>query len=257
MKSLELSRGYLTPHRRMIIGRSLAAAFAGAVPLPFVDDWLSSSIERKTIEKIADAHSIDIDPQALTAIADGPEAPPKWAELVGGGLALRIVSKQWKKLWVTVLAAKRAKAAGASFEVATLFDHYCARLHVGMGLDAVSGQKLRTLIDKARAETDGALSGHLFRKGLVAAARSSVRAPTEIADLLSGGRIRKLLSRSTEIEATTEVDEALEMQLRSESSFLARSAAAIELQLAVERNTYLESLVRNFDRIYREASEEE
>lgn len=241
----------------MLIGRSLAAAFVGALPVPFVDDWLTASIQRKTIEKIANAHHIDVDDDALAAIADGQEAPPKWADLVGGGLALRIVSKQWKKLWITFLAAKRAKAAGTSFEIATLFDHYCARVHLGMGLDGNSGRELRVLMDKARAMTDGELSRHLFRKGLVSAARSSLRAPTEIADLLSGGRITKLLSRGSELEATTEVDEALESQLRSESSFLARSAAAIELQLAVDRNAYLEALIENFDSLCREAREAE
>ena len=43
------------------------------------------------------------------------------------------------------------------------------------------------------------------------------------------------------------VDEALETQLKAEDSFLARSAAAIELQLAVDHNPYLDDLIDTFD----------
>ncbi len=231
----------------MILGRSLAAALAGALPLPLLDDWLVSSIRRSTIRRIADARGIDMNEAAIVELADGSEAPPNWAELVSGGLALRLMTRQWKKLALAVLATRQAQAAAKSFEVATLFDHYCARRHVGMGLEAQSGSQLRDLIEQARAETDGGISRHLFKRGLLAAAKSSVRAPVDLADILSGGRITKLLSGKEEIEATTEVDEALEAQLKSETSFLARSAAAIELQLAVDRNPYLDNLIDKFD----------
>ena len=247
MGSLIHSREYLAQHRRTILGRSLAAAIACALPVPILDDLLVSSIRRSMIRRIADARGVDMDEDAIRAIADGCEAPPKWAGLAGGGLALRLASRQWRKLLVVVLAAKRAQAAARSFEIATLFDHYCARLHVGMGLDDASGKRVRQLIDQARDDTEGGISRHLFRRGLLAAAKSSVQAPVEMADLLSGGRITKLLYGESEIEATTEVDEALETQLKAKNSFLARSAAAMELQLAVDQNPYLDNLIDTFD----------
>ncbi len=258
MTSLVRSREYLAEHRRTIIGRSLAAAIAGAIPIPVVDEWLVASIRRGTIRRIAEARGVDIDDDAVRAIADGPESPPKWSELVGGGLAIRLLSRQWKKLLIVVLATKRAQAAGRNFEVATLFDHYCAREHVGMGLTHTSGKEVRALIDKARSETQGGLNRQLFRRGLVAAAKGSAKAPMNVADLLTGGRIGKLLSgNSDEVEATTEVDEALETQLNSDSSFIARSAAAIELQLAVDRNPYLDNLLDRFSELAVKAREED
>jgi uncharacterized protein (DUF697 family) len=243
----------------MILGRSIAAAIAGALPVPVLDDWLVSSIRRGMIRRIADARGVDMDEDALRAIADGPEAPPKWAELVTGGLAVRLASRQSKKLILAVLAARRAQAAARTFETATLFDHYCARIHVGLGLNDASAKKVRQLIDKAREETSGGISRHLFRRGLLAAAKSTARVPIEMADLVSRGRLTKLLhgGEEDEIEATTEVDEALEQQLKSESSFLARSAAAIELQLAVDRNPYLDDLLDTFDGYYQDAPYEE
>lgn len=257
MNSLVQSREYLAENRRTIIGRSLAAAIAGAVPIPVLDEWLVASIRRGTIRRIAEARGVDLDDDAVRAIADGPESPPKWSELVGGGLAIRLLSRQWKKLLIAVLAAKRAQAAGRNFEVATLFDHYCAREHVGMGLTLESGRAVRALIDQARSETQGGLNRQLFRRGLVAAAKGSAKAPMNMADMLTGGRIGKLLTgNSEEVAATTEVDEALETQLGTDSSFLARSAAAIELQLAVDRNPYLDDLLDRFGELAVKAREE-
>lgn len=234
----------------MILGRSLAAALAGALPIPMLDDWLVSSIRRGMIRRIADARGVDIDDDALRAIADGPEAPATWNEMLAGGLLVRLMTRQWKKLVIAVVATRRAQAAARSFEIATLFDHYCARIHVGLGLTEETGKQVRLRIDQARRETEGGISRHLFRRGLLAAAKTTVRAPVDIVDVISGGRITRLLHGQDEVEATSEVDEALEAQLKSESSFLARSAAAIEFQLAVDRNPYLDKLLDNFDALY-------
>lgn len=220
------------------------------MPIPLLDDWLVSSIRRSMIRRIADARGVDMDEDAVRAIADGPDAPAKWSELVGGGLAIRMLTRQWRKLIIAVVATRRAQAAAKTFEIATLFDHYCARLHVGMGLTESSGKQVRLRIDQARRETEGGISRHLFRRGLLAAAKTSAKAPVDIADVLTGGRITKLLRGKDEIEATVEVDEALEAQLKKEGSFLARSAAAIELQLAVDHNPYLDDLLDHFDSIY-------
>lgn len=250
MTSLTKSRGYLEGQRRMIIGRSLAASLAGVVPVPILDDWLVAAIRRGTIRRIAESHRVDLDDEAVRAIADGPERPPSFTELAAGGLAAKLLRNQWRRLLIAFLAAKRARVAADNFAVATVFDHYCARLHVGMGLDGDSGKQLRALIDRARQSTPGGLSRHLFRRGLVTALRASVRAPIELLDLLTGGRVTKLLTSKSEVEATVEVDKALEAHLRSESSFLARSAAAIELQLASEQNPYLDNLIDSFDDLW-------
>lgn len=249
--ALTRSREHLGQHRRLIIGRSLATSLAGAVPLPLVDEWLSSSIARGTIRRIAEARGVDLDEDAERAIADGPESPPKFGELVGGGIAFKLVARQWRKLIWAVLAARRARAAARSFAVATLFDHYCARLHVGLGLDAERGAEVRALIDRALEDTPGGLSRHAFRRGLLAAMRTSARAPLELADFASRGLVTRLLESGDEGVATHEVDEALEAQLREEKSFLARSVAAVELQLASDENPYMGELLDCFEELVR------
>src|SRR4029453_4507980 len=74
-------RSYLAENRRLIIGRALAAAAAGALPVPLVEDWLASRVARGTIRRIADSRSVDLDEAAVRAIADGPEKPPGGAEM--------------------------------------------------------------------------------------------------------------------------------------------------------------------------------
>ena len=248
-------RAYLADNRRLIIGRALAAAAAGALPVPLVEDWLASRVARGTIRRIADSRSVDMDDGAVRAIADGPEKPPEWAEIAGGTLAYRLVARSWRRLILVYLAARRAQAAARHFLIGTLFDHYCARLHVGMGLDGPRAAELRAVMDQAIARTPGGLTSRVFRRGLVGAAKASVRAPFKLADTVTGGAIRRLLKRGDEVEAVTAVDESIERQLEAKQSFLARSAAAVELQLAAEGNPYLEQLLDTFDRMWRDRAQ--
>jgi hypothetical protein len=245
------NRSYLSENRRLIIGRSLASAAAGALPVPMVEDWLASRIRRGTIRRIAEARSVDASDAAVRAVADGAESPPEWADIVGGTVAYRFLARQWRKLLLVYLVARRAQAAARAFLVGTLFDHYCARLHVGMGLDAQRAAELRAVIDRAIDVTPGGLGRRLFRRGALGAARASVSAPVRLADAVTGGMIRRLLSRNQEVEAVQVVDDAIERQLTTKKSFLARSAAALELQVAAEGNPYLERLLGNFDELWR------
>ena len=124
--SLSRLREHLSEHRRLIISRSLVSAAAGALPIPLLEEWLSSTIKRQTVRKIADRWAVDLDADAVKAVADGPQKPPEWTEVAGGTLVYRLVSGTWRKLLLGVLAARRAQAAGQTFLVTTLFDHYCA-----------------------------------------------------------------------------------------------------------------------------------
>jgi hypothetical protein len=250
--ALTHDRAYLGDNRRLIIGRSLIAGAAGGLPIPMVEEWLASRIQRGTIRRIAESRSVDIDLDAIRAVADGTERPPDWAEIAGGTLLYRILARQWRRLVLVYLIARRARAASHSFLVSTLFDHYCARLHVGLGLDGKRATEVRKLIDRAIAETPGGLTRRVFRRGALGAARVGVKAPLRLADAVTGGMIRRLLSKNQEVEAVQVVDEAIEEHMEERKGFLARSAAAVEMQLAAEANPYLETLLANFDRLWRE-----
>lgn len=250
--ALTHDRAYLGDNRRLIIGRSLVAGAVGGLPIPMVEEWLASRIQRGTIRRIAESRSVDIDEEGIRAVADGAERPPDWAEIAGGTIIYRILARQWRRLVLVYLVARRARAASRAFLVGTLFDHYCARLHVGLGLDGKRAAEIRALIDRAIDQTPGGLGRRIFRRGALGAAKVGVKAPLKLADAVTGGMVRRLLSKNQEVEAVQVVDEAIEQQMDEKKGFLARSAAAVEMQLAAEANPYLESLLATFDRLWRE-----
>lgn len=251
--TLALRRDHLAHNRRMIVARSIASALAGAVPIPIFEDWLASRVRRGLIRRIADRRGVDVTDEAVIALADGREDPPSWTKIASGTFIVRALSRSWRKMLVTYLAAQRARAAARTFEVATMFDHYCARLHVGLGLDAGEGARVRALIDDSRAAIGAGLTSTMFRRGVGAAARATVRAPAELLDMASGGAIRRLLARNDdEVVAIAEVDDAIERSMDEADGFLGRAIAAVEAQLSAEGNPHLEQLLNTFETLWRD-----
>lgn len=242
---------HLGANRRMLIARSLVAAAAGAVPVPLLEEWLASAIKRRTMLKIADSHAVDIDGDGARAVADGKRQSPEWTEVAGGTIAGRLLSRTWRRMLIGVIAARRAQVASSNFVIATLFDHYCVRLHVGLGLDGVSAAELRALMDQAVKQTRGGLSRRMFRRAIGAAARATAKAPLELANAATGGAVRRLLSRGSDVEAITEVDEEVERAMAEQDSFLAKAALAVELQLTADENPYLDDVIDTFERLWR------
>lgn len=157
-------------------------------------------------------------------------------------------------MMVVLATARTASKAQRTFLTMTLFDHYCAKLHVGLGLDGDRALALRDEIGRAIDATPGALAFHPFRRGALAAVRAVARAPFELADMASAGAIRRLLSRGekvAEAEALTELDQAVEAQLSQSKSFLARSVASVEAQLSAEANPFLDAVIDSFERRWR------
>jgi hypothetical protein len=191
----------------------------------------------------------------------GRVEPPDLGKLFSDATVLTLLRRSWRRLVVVVAAARRVQATARYFTLATLFDHYCARMHVGLGIDGDTGLALRLMMDRAIAETPGSLGHHLFRRGLAAAARATLRAPAEILDIATAGRLGRLLARrredqdSIELAAAQEVDAVLEQQLAAEQSFLARATRAVELQLSVQGNPYLDAVIDNFERLWRHRRE--
>jgi len=244
---LALRRDYLTANRRMIVSRSVVASIVGIVPVPVFEDWLSSQVRRGMLRRIAAIHGVDVNDEALRALADGAEPPPSWTAIAVGSLVVRTLAKNWRKLFLTYLTTQRARVAAHNFKVATLFDHYCARMHVGLGLDGPAGAEVRALIDECIADTRGDLIETPFRKALVRGAKAGVRAPARLLNVASGGALKRLLERGDEVAAVEEVDDAIERATDEEDGFVRRTVSSVEEQLTPEANPYLERLIGDFE----------
>jgi hypothetical protein len=247
-------RDYLDGQRRRIIGRAIAGSIAGALPLPFLDDWALGAILGRGYKRIAAAHQIDIDDEAVKTLVFGTAKPPSITNIAVAGVLTRIAGRAAQRMMLVVATVNRARAASHNYVAMTLFDHYCAKLHTGLAIDQATALALRTEISAAIEATPGALVFRPFRRGVLAAARSVMRAPLELADLASGGALRRLLTRKSEVteaEAVDELDHSLESALDKRTGFLSRAVSAVELQLSSETNPFLDSAIDSLDRRWR------
>ncbi len=257
MTTLTVRRDYLARHRRMALGRALAAAAAGLLPVPFVDDWLLEAALGGAYKRIAAGHNVDLDRRAIKNLVHGRTKASSWVDLTTGAIASRLAQRSWQRMLIALTAVRRAQAASRIFASLTIFDHYCARLHTGLGLDGERALEVADLIRRALAETSGGLSFEPFRRGALAGARSMAKAPLELADRASGGRLRKLLNRGSDVaepEAVDELDALVERELASSDGVLARAVAAVELQLSAEVNPFLDHAIDRFDVLWRARS---
>src|SRR5262249_17610112 len=251
--SLTRSREYLSGQRRAIIARSVAGSLAGAIPIPFLDDWATALVLGAGYRRIATAHHIDLDDAARAALVHGSSPPPSIAEIAASGIALRIAGRAARRMLLALATIDRARSAARTFVTMTLFDHYCARLHTGLAIDAATAMALRDEIARAIDQTPGALALHPFRRGALAALRATLRAPLELADIATRGALRRLLARRsgvtvTDAEAVDALDQAVETALASKTGFLSRTVAAVEVQLSAEGNPFLDGALDALDR---------
>lgn len=254
-EALTLRRDYLGSHRRLILGRAIAATLAGAIPVPFVDDWLVTALLGGAYRRIAAARQVDLDEDAVKNLVHGRSGPVAWQEMAASAVGYRIATRTWKRLLIAVAAARRAQAASRTFLVLTLFDHYCMRLHEGLGLTGDDALALRESIDSALDQTPGSFSFEPFRRGALAAARATLRAPLELADIASGGALRRYLDKRRDVHdpaAVSELDQVIDQQLAESSSFLGRAVRSVELQLSAEVNPYLDHAIERLDKIWHE-----
>lgn len=248
-------RDYLTGQRRLIIARSIAGSIAGIIPVPFLDDWAKAAVVGNGYRRIAAAHGVDVDDDAVAHLVHGKNPPPRVADMAVSGIAYRVAGRAAKRVMLALATVNRARSAARTFVTMTLFDHYCARLHTGPAIDAPTALALRDEIGRAIDQTPGALGFAPFRRGALSAARATLKAPLELADLATGGAVRRLLARRsqsseiTEAEAVDTLEQAMESAL--EAGFLSRTVAAVETQLSAEANPFLDTVIETFDRRWR------
>jgi uncharacterized protein (DUF697 family) len=257
MTALVLRREYLAGQRRTIIARSILGSLVGAVPVPFVDDWAITTVLGGGYRKIAAAHQVDLTPAAAANLVHGTSSPPSLVDIATSGVLLRMAGAAAKRMMFALATINRARSAARTFVAMTLFDHYCARLHTGLALDGPTALALRDEISRTIDQTPGALAFHPFRRGVLSAARATLKAPLQLADLASRGALRRMLARRSvtsdvaEPVAVDETEQAIEAALAEKTNFLARTVAAVESQLSADVNPFLDTAIETLDRRWR------
>jgi hypothetical protein len=239
---------HLQLNHSQILARSLVAGALGVVPIPWLDEWLPSVVQRTTLRRIAETRRVDADGDALRVIADGKIGTPTWRTAAAAAPISPVLRQGWRRVFrrmmFGLIAYRRAEAAGHLFSVATMFDHYCARLHVGQGLDLAAGKALRRRMDDALGQMPRGLLATMFRGSIGAAGRAALVVPVELGHRLTGGRFRKR-ALVDENQAEEIVEGAVN---RLTGGVLGQVARKLERELGDVGQRYLDNLIEAFEK---------
>jgi hypothetical protein len=207
---------HLEVNRPLIIARALVSGAAGMVPVPYLDDLLANLVRESLIKRLAEIRNVDIDPHAVQAVAT-PRGSRLLTAATLGSAALGATRRVFRRVAASLLLVRRVDEAMQTFQVGTLFDHYCARHHVGLGLDTQKAAKLRLAMERAIRETHG--------DALQRAFRSTLRMPSALVIALP----RMVMARFRKKKDAPIDAEKLDDQLRraESSGFVKRAVSSV------------------------------
>ncbi|HXT95007.1 MAG TPA: hypothetical protein VN853_01835 [Polyangia bacterium] len=243
---------HLAENRRLIVRRALlATAVGGAVPLPVLDDYLAGRVRAGMLIKLGERRQVDIAQSSAELLGDPREGTAvRNATLTAATLlALKLA---WRKFFALLAIGRRAEDMATTFQLGMLFDHYCAKLHVGGEIDRTQAAILRFAIHGALAESERAALVIAFREGGQVLGRSALEAPAWMS-----ARIERAARRWAESGGRTADpgEPANPEGDREETRWLDRASGAVEDRLSRAGQSYLLGLVASFERRLKEATE--
>jgi hypothetical protein len=255
---------HLAENRRLIVRRALlATAVGGVIPIPVLDDYFAARVRAGLLMKLAERRRVDLVQSSAELLGDPREGTAlRNATLTAATLiALKFA---WRKFFTLLTVGRSADEMATSFQVGMLFDHYCAKMHVGSGIDRARAMELRAAIFAALAESERTALVSAFREGTAVLGRSVLEAPTWM-----GERIERAARRWAETGGrTADPGDAVDAdgqgrggaadelggdeESAAERRWLDRATGAVEARLGRVGQAYLVSLVRSFERKWRE-----
>jgi hypothetical protein len=244
----EPSIEHLAENRRLIVRRALlATAVGGAIPLPVLDDYFAGRVRAGLLIKLAERRQVDIGQSSAELLGDPREGTAvRNATLTAATLlALKLA---WRKFFALLAIGRRAEDMVTTFQLGTLFDHYCFKLHVGGEIDRNQAALLRVAIFAALAESERAALVTAFQEGGRVLARSALEAPSWMS-----ARIERAAHRWSETGGRTADPGDHPDKDGDEVRWLDRASAAVEARLGRAGNAYVSRLVVAFERHLQEA----
>jgi hypothetical protein len=208
-----------------------------------MDDILSGRVRAGLYMKLAASRQVDLPAASAEVLAEG-KAGSGWRTITFAAVALAALKLAWRKLFALLAAGRGAEDMATTFQVATLIDHYCARLHVGGPISRPQATLLHALIYQSVNRTSKTKLIPVFREGGKILGRSLVEAPRWVSRNLSR-YAEHWLHTSGHPEAApagwpTEDSE-------EEKTWLDRAAHTVEERLAALGGEYLGDLIDDFE----------
>jgi hypothetical protein len=242
----ESPTGHLLANRSLIVRRSLlATAVGGVVPVPVMDDYLAGRVRAGMLVRIADRRRVDLLPSSAELLADPREGTAARNATMTAAtlLALKLA---WRKFFILLGAGRRAEEMATTFQVGTLFDHFCAKTHVGAGVDRQTAMRLRGVIFASIRETERSKIVGVFQEGGRLLGKTIGEAPSWVSRRLQ--RVVEQYVASGGNPEAIPVDPAESPGADpTESRWLDKAASLVEERLASLGNGYLAALLVRFD----------
>lgn len=241
---------HLDANRMLIVKRSLlSSALGGALPIPILDDYFAIRIRAGLLMKLAQSRNVNLSASAAEVMAEGrPGSTLRSATMTAATLvALKLA---WRKLSTMLAAGRGAEEAAASYESALLFDHYCARIHVGSEISRNRAAALRRTIHETVAQGNKDALVSIFRDAGRLLGRSMLQAPRWATQKLGALAQRYVLTRGN---PDIDLPQTAGDDFGEDAPWLDRVSQAVEARIASLGNDFLGRLVDRFEAAWTKA----
>jgi len=233
---------HLGAHRGLIIRRALLiGAIRGFFPLPLLDEQIANRVVAGLLGKLAAGRQVDLPPAAAATLAANGGV---LANLTIASAVVLVATFAGRKFLALLAAGRGADEMAATFYRATLFDHYCAQLHVGGPITPGEALRLRTLIEAELAEMSLGPALTAFREGGKVLGRTLLEAPRWLSQ-----RIAALAQRFVRTGGNPDViDAVVEPAEGGDEPWLDRAARLVEETLGGAGSEHLAKMIATFER---------
>ncbi|HEV3032097.1 MAG TPA: hypothetical protein VG319_10680 [Polyangia bacterium] len=241
---------HLAANRRFIVRRSLlATAVGGVVPLPVMDEYLSGRVKAGMLMKLAERRQVDLAASSAELLGD-PRGSTAMRNATLTAATLLALKLAWRKFFAVLAVGRRAEEMASTFQLGTLFDHFCAKMHVGAGIERARAIELRDVMHAALAETERTAIVKAFREGSRVLGQTMLEAPAWANSKIESAARRWAQSGGQTTDPVPGDDD--EGASSHEARWLDRASSEVEGRLGLGQE-YLVALVRTFERRWRAA----
>jgi hypothetical protein len=238
---------HLADHRALIVRRSLlATAVGGLVPVPVMDDYLAGRVRAGMLMKLAERRRVDIVTSSAERLTDPREGTAVRNATMTAATILAF-KLAWKKFFVLLAVGRRAEEMATTFQIGTLFDHYCAKLHVGSGIDRETSMRLRHAMLGAIRDTERTAVVDSFREGADLLTRSLGEAPRWMSRRFQKAMETYVATGGNPDAVADAVTPELDPEDPEEEQWLDRAATRVETRLGQLGQGYVRALLGRFE----------
>jgi hypothetical protein len=244
---------HLTGNRRLIIRRSLlATAVGGVIPIPVMDDYLAGRVRAGMLMKLAERRQVDLVLSSAELLAD-PRETTAVRNATMTAATLLALKLAWRKFFAVLAVGRRAEDMAMTFQMGTLFDHFCTKLHVGAGIDRTRAFQLRGIIHASVSDAEKNALTAVFREGGRVLGGSVLEAPAWMSSRFEQAA-EQWVRRGGQPPRPGDAEPEAELPPDAENArWLDRASAAVETRLNQLGTSYLRTLVRSFEQRWRQA----